>query len=111
MWTVDDRRAWKEANPEKVKAYKRLNRERRTATKRQYVIDYLGSRSCVDCGEADPIVLEFDHVRGIKRFRVSAMMVSWCSLDVLIKEIAKCDIRCANCHRRKHSKAQGWYKQ
>lgn len=110
-WNNSDRVAWDAANPEKVKAYKRLNLGRRIAKKRQYVLEYLSSHSCMDCGEEDPTVLEFDHVRGTKRFRVSAMMVSWCSLDVLIAEITKCEVRCANCHRRKHSKDQGWYKQ
>lgn len=110
-WTEEARRAWKEANPAKVKANKRLNLKRRTASKRLFVHNYLSSHSCTDCGESDPVVLEFDHVRGKKRFRVSAMMVSWCSLDTLVAEISKCEVRCANCHRRKHSKDQGWYKQ
>lgn len=100
-----------QAQIELRKAQKQRNRVRRIARKRVYILDYLRSHACVDCGETDPIVLEFDHVRGEKRFRVSAMMVSWLSIDRMIEEISKCDIRCANCHRRKHSQDQFWYKR
>jgi hypothetical protein len=54
----------------------------------------------VDCGESDPIVLEFDHVRGVKRGEISRLK-TMVSLETLAEEIAKCDVRCANCHRRK----------
>src|SRR4051794_8192832 len=62
------------------------------------IVKYLQSHPCIDCGETDIIVLEFDHVRGVKKFNVcSRIQVSW---DALLDEINKCEIRCANCHRR-----------
>ena len=69
---------------------------------RAKLFDYLSDKFCVDCGENDPIVLEFDH-RDLKdKFKSIAKMLSghysWRSLE---KEISKCDIRCANCHRKK----------
>ena len=52
---------------------------------------------CVDCGyRDDPRALQFDHVRGVKMKSVSAMIT--CSLEHLIAEIEKCEIRCSNCH-------------
>jgi hypothetical protein len=71
------------------------------------VREYLRTHPCVDCGEIDDRVLEFDHVRGTKRYEVSAM-VSW-GWAVIQREIAKCDVRCANCHRRKTASDRGWY--
>lgn len=64
------------------------------------VHEYLLSHPCVDCGEADPVVLEFDHVRGVKKATVSSMIGGTYSTERLFEEIAKCDVRCANCHRR-----------
>lgn len=65
-----------------------------------YVLDYLTAHPCVDCGEADPVVLEFDHVRGVKTENVSRMITNASALEKLVAEIAKCDVRCCNCHRR-----------
>src|SRR5213592_3239392 len=63
-----------------------------------YLVAYLSKHPCVDCGEDDPIVLEFDHLRD-KKFAISAGLQSRPWQDVL-DEIAKCDVVCANCHRR-----------
>ena len=59
---------------------------------RQFVWDYLLAHPRVDCGESDPIVLEFDHVRGDKRGNVSQMAQGECSLQNLTKEIEKCAV-------------------
>lgn len=73
----------------------------------KYIWNYLANNPCIDCGEKDPIVLEFDH-RENKEYNVSCMTTL--SLEAIEKEIAKCDIRCANCHRRKTAKQFNWYK-
>ena len=88
-------------------------RTRREAFVSEYcdrVLDYLAAHPCVDCGEPDPLVLEFDHVRGKKAYNVSAMaglMLSW---DKTLDEIAKCEVRCANCHRRKTAERSGSFR-
>ena len=61
---------------------------------------YLSEHPCVDCGERDIIVLDFDHVRGQKIRSVTDMARLGVSLDTMMAEIDKCEIRCANCHRR-----------
>lgn len=74
---------------------------------RRFVFEYLLKNPCIDCGETNPIVLEFDHVRGKKRREISKMLSSF-SLESIKKEIAKCEVRCANCHRRKTAREHGW---
>jgi len=66
---------------------------------REKLFEYLLAHPCIDCGEKDPLVLDFDHLRdktdGISRMRTRSN--TWARI---LKEIAKCEVRCANCHRR-----------
>jgi hypothetical protein len=65
----------------------------------------LQDSSCVDCGETDPVVLDFDHI-GPKRHSVVWLAFSEYSIAALAHEIARCEIRCANCHRRRTVRGQ-----
>jgi hypothetical protein len=64
----------------------------------------------MDCGERDPIVLEFDHVRGKKKEIVSFLITQGYSLKTIAEEIAKCQVICANRHRRRTARRAGSYK-
>ena len=65
----------------------------------------------MDCNESDILVLEFDHKeRKEKSYNVSYLMRRGLSFDKLIEEIKKCDVRCANCHRRKTEKESNSWK-
>lgn len=67
---------------------------------------YLIEHPCVDCGENDPVVLEFDHIRDKKAFTIgSCLHYDWSKIE---NEIAKCEIRCSNCHKRKTAREQNW---
>lgn len=68
----------------------------------------LKSTGCKDCGETDPIVLDFDHVRD-KTDGISHMVRCNASWDDIVAEVAKCEVRCSNCHRRKTAKERNWY--
>lgn len=75
------------------------NKEARLRNKK-FIKKYLLSHPCIDCGESDIIVLDFDHVRGKKIADISKGINAGWSLKKLEEEITKCEIRCANCHRR-----------
>lgn len=79
---------------------KAIARTRRRAKEvRDYIVAHKKSNPCVDCGEDDWVVLDFDHRPGEKKlFRLAAY--KYITMRKLLAEIAKCDIRCANCHRR-----------
>jgi hypothetical protein len=65
-----------------------------------FLIEYLSDHPRVDCGEADIVVLEFDHQRD-KLFTVSVLCREGYSLEKLKQEVAKCEVVCANCHQRR----------
>lgn len=89
------------ANPER-RTYIRENSRKRIKVVRDWLIGYLQTHPCIDCGESDIVVLEFDH-RSDKTSEVSSLMRVG-NLETVQKEVAKCDVRCANCHRRKTAK-------
>lgn len=78
------------------------NRKQRRAYLRQCRDNYLQHHPCVDCGNSDIRVLEFDHVRRTKKENIANMLQREVAWNTILKEISKCDVRCANCHRIKH---------
>jgi hypothetical protein len=73
------------------------------------VLEYLRDHPCVDCGEADPVVLEFDHQRDKVR-GIAELLHAHVRWKVIAEEIAKCEVRCANCHRRRTATRGGWFR-
>jgi hypothetical protein len=71
----------------------------------KFLIDYFRAHPCVDCGERDPVVLEFDHLRD-KEFDISQKLITF-SWRRILKEIDKCEVVCANCHRRRTATRRG----
>lgn len=87
-----------------------LSRKRRKRVLRKRVQQYLTEQGCKDCGEADPTVLDFDHRCRTAKHAPIADMVAWAyAWDTVWEEMQKCDVRCANCHRRRTSKQLGWH--
>ena len=75
---------------------------------RQWLIGYLRTKEWVDCGNTDIEVLQFDHrVREEKTKMVYKFLHS--NLARLQEEVAKCDIRCANCHMKRSRRQMGWW--
>src|ERR1039458_967220 len=80
----------------------RKRRKQRFEEKQVWINDYLKSHPCIDCGEADPLVLVFDHCRGKKKRDVTGLTAM--SVASISKEINKCDVVCANDHARRTAK-------
>jgi len=110
--------ACKSCKREYVKSHYQANKEtykKRAAafSKKVYeensakIANYLQSHSCVDCGETDIVVLQFDHL-GDKKDSISNMVRSGFSWATIETEISKCEVRCSNCHIRKTAKTFGW---
>lgn len=93
--------------PYAVEEKNRICRRRYKAEQRNrlriYVRGHLATHPCIGCRETDFRCLDFDHRNPDEKYRsISQIIHGALGINVLIKEIAKCDVRCANCHRKKH---------
>jgi hypothetical protein len=62
---------------------------------------------CIDCGYAGcPEALQFDHVNGEKVSGIGRM--TGFAQETLTAELAKCVVRCANCHAIRTADLAGW---
>jgi hypothetical protein len=70
---------------------------------RQEAIDqYKLQHGCADCGfRKDPVALDFDHTDPASKVADVSALLRYAHWDVVLAELAKCLIRCANCHRIK----------
>ena len=92
------------------RARKEDNTKRAQTRNREFVWEYLKDHPCVDCGEKDPIVLEFDHRDPRSKSMNLSIMLRRSSVQKIKEEIEKCDVRCANCHRRRTGAQFGFWK-
>jgi hypothetical protein len=97
-----------EANKDKYLEKARRNEEARKERNWRFIVEYLRTHPCVECDEPDILVLQFDHLRD-KVLAVSELAAR-CGLERVIAEIAKCEVRCANCHARKTAKQLQFYR-
>lgn len=92
------------------KEYYAKNRERRLAQikhrkneMKKYVHNLKLQHSCKYCGENHPAALDFHHRDPEqKELSINDVIKAGWSFDRLVAEIEKCDIICANCHRKLH---------
>lgn len=108
-------------DPDHERAYQRLHYERhkelykeraiasrakQRVEQRLLIRQYLEAHPCVDCGNADIRVLQFDHVeRGPHIRRISRLIGT---RNKLLAELEKCQVRCANCHMIRTGAQLGW---
>lgn len=77
---------------------------------KNFVCEYLMNHPCVDCGESDIVVLEFDHINDDKLHNISTLIMAESSLDKIKAEITKCEVVCCNCHRKRTANRGQWYR-
>lgn len=93
----------------KSRAHKPLCRaclRRRQIERVQHVTDYINAykmeRGCADCGWREfPQALEFDHRPGVAKVAHISILRTTAPIAVVAAEMAKCDVVCAICHRRR----------
>lgn len=112
MSNKDKLREWRKANPDKARKIQREYRARNPEKVKEWnkrarnkirkrndkIIRKAKNRPCCDCGLSYPYyVMDFDHVRGKKEFNLGTPGLA--SVEKIMKEIAKCEVVCSNCHR------------
>ena len=83
----------------KAKAKKTKSAQRKW--NREFVNRVKKMFGCADCGESNFLVLDFDHIKGDKVENIANMVHRPYSISMIKKEMRKCEVRCANCHRIK----------
>lgn len=95
-----------------IEIYKNRNSESRKRLRREaqlFIWNYLLSHPC-PCGESNPVVLEFDHLDPSKKsFPIGGSASHGKPIELLKEEISKCQVLCANCHRKKTAKQRNYY--
>lgn len=91
---------WRLANLDHYRASARQNNMKRYHEKMAIIRKHKRKQGCKRCPENDPVCLDFHHRDpATKSFAVSKGYAHY-SIERLFLEIAKCDLLCANCHRK-----------
>jgi len=77
---------------------------------RAFVLAFLATHPCVDCGERDPVVLEFDHRDPAAKRSDVGRLIHSSTINKVREEIDRCDVRCGNCHRIRTARQFGSYR-
>ena len=85
------------------------NKAKRVKGNIELLLEYLKQHSCIDCGNDDIRVLEFDHLSD-KFKNVCKLVQDGYSWKTVQKEIAKCEVVCCNCHRIRSLERLGSYR-
>lgn len=100
--------AWAELSQDQRWHYKNRewNTERslqRRAAIRAWANEIKATAGCARCPEDDPACLDFHHVDEDEKEETVTTMISYgYGRDKLLGEMAKCEVICANCHRKEH---------
>lgn len=94
-------RQYYQKNKEKMKKQIYAARRIRVENTKEKIRKLKESTPCADCGVKYPYyVMDFDHLGNDKEYNI-AEMTEWASLELIEKEISKCEIVCSNCHRKR----------
>jgi hypothetical protein len=67
--------------------------------------EYKSKLTCEICPESDPVCLDFHHRDAkTKDFTIATLKQNGWSIDKVLREIKKCMVVCANCHRKLHAR-------
>lgn len=84
-------------NAPKIKQRKRILNKKRYQENKSKTDKIKSETPCTDCGKLfHPCQMQFDHLKD-KKFNVSEILQNY-NWETIEKEVAKCEVVCANCH-------------
>ena len=102
-------RDWYHKNRDRIMGRKLEGQKKRRVASIEAVRKYKAEHGCADCGESDPIVLDLDHLDQDTKFKsVANMIMGGYGLARIMQEAEKCEVVCANCHRRRTATQCCW---
>jgi hypothetical protein len=96
------RRKWYHSHKDHAKKMIKYRR----AKLRAWFSEYKKTVFCVRCGEDDTVCLDFHHRsprNGKRELTMATFIRRGFSKKKILDHIAKCDVVCANCHRKIHA--------
>ena len=95
----------------KRKKYLKEHKLRKINAAKEHILNFLSTNPCVDCGQDNFLCLDFDHIEPKhKKSSICDLVKRGISLQRIIEEIKKCEVRCANCHRIKTASQFNYWK-
>jgi len=94
-------RDWHAAAPASYHEHLRRTRQARLRATQAWLLQEKITRGCRDCYEHDPVVLDWHHLAE-KEKDISQAVHHWGRARIE-RELTKCIVLCANCHRRQHA--------
>ncbi len=75
-------------------------KEKHRQSRKEWYHNLKEERGCEMCGEDEPVCLDFHHTSGDKTASVGTLATGGYAKDTVLEEIEKCELLCANCHRK-----------
>ena len=100
-----------QANRDRIRKQTALRKKRIKA----WFAEFKSTQECARCGESHPACLEFHHVdpkgevdKSMRKYAAISTLVSGArGIDTIKRELRKCQVLCANCHRKHHADEWG----
>ena len=103
-YTKEQRKEYDKKRNAERKEFLRERDKRRHIEIREWFVEYKSHLKCERCPESHHSCLDFHHEDpNEKEITISRAIASRWSKDRIIKEIEKCSVLCANCHRKLHN--------
>ncbi len=99
------KKAWNKQNYEKNKIRELKRIFRRKVKIKKWFEEYKAGLVCQKCGENESVCLDFHYIEEKNKDFNLGQVKGWgWGIERIKKELEKCMVLCANCHRKVHKK-------